>query len=53
MASELFFTIQNDISMQMFKPDYKLPIYKLIIYLYNRFEKGKSKFLLFKIINLN
>lgn len=39
MANSLFFTIQNELAIQMFKPDQKLEFYKIVHSIFQRFKQ--------------
>ena len=48
MATSLFYTVQNKVSIQLLKPEYKQQLYRVVKQLFDRFKQG-----LFIIISQN
>ena len=40
MATSLFYTIQNDVSIQMLSPEFKLELYRVIRVMFDRYKPG-------------
>lgn len=40
MATVLFYNVQNEVSIQLFKPEFKQQLYKVIRHLFQRFKSG-------------
>lgn len=40
MATVLFYNVQNEVSIQLLKPEFKQQLYKVMRHLFQRFKSG-------------